>query len=143
MADELDSQIGHEAEEESDELIAPDPLNERQAEHPPARAVSARRPGWLARMGNKLAVRISRIDLPQWNWRNFLYGLAVLLVLILTGRNWVDVRLDLILWRFDIPKSIVIVACVLLGAGLMRAWDIYRQRQPAETEALREDEQPG
>ncbi len=143
MTDELDSQIGHEAEEESDELIAPDMSDEEQAERVPAQAVSARRPGWLAQMGNRVAVPLSRIDLPQWNWRTFLYGLAVLVIFILIWRNWVDVRLDLILWRFDIPKSIVIVACVLLGAGLMRAWEMCCERRVAKTEDAQEDDQRG
>ena len=143
MANDLDSQIGYEAEDETDELITLDMSDEERAERPPAKAVSARRPGWLARMGNRLAAPLARIDLPAWNLRNFLYGLAVLIVLILFLSNWVDVRLDFILWRFDIPKSAVIIVCVLLGAGLMRAWEMCCGRHVAKTEGAQEDDQPG
>jgi len=95
----------------------------------PAKAVPARKPGWLARLGERISNQIARIGLPEWNLRSFLYGLAILIAFILIWRNWVDVRLDVLVWRFDIPKSIVIIAAILLGAGLVRAWDAYRQRQ--------------
>jgi len=110
---------------------------EEQALHP-AKAVPARKPSWLARLGERISNQIARIGLPEWNLRNFLYGLALLIVLILTWRNWIDVRLDVLVWRFDVPKSVLIIAAILLGASLVRAWDAYHSRRAAQAEQSEE-----
>ncbi len=120
MADELDD-LQYPAQETEQDI-------EEQALHP-AKAVPARKPGWLARLGERISNQIARIGLPEWNLRSFLYGLALLVAFILIWRNWVDVRLDVLIWRFDVPKSIVIIAAILLGAGLVRAWDAYCRRR--------------
>ncbi len=120
MADELDDLQYPTQETEPD-------IGER-ALHP-AKAVPARKPGWLAHLGERISNQIARIGLPEWNLRNFLYGLALLIVLILVVQNLAYVRLHVLGWRFDIPKSVVIIAAILLGAGLVRAWDAYRRRQ--------------
>ncbi len=98
------------------------------------KAIPAHKPGWLARLGSRVGNQLSRIELPEWNLRNFLYGLALLIAVILVARNWVDTRLDIIIWRFDVPKSVVIIVAVLLGAGLVRAWDAYRRRRGDKVE---------
>jgi len=131
MTDELDD-LQHPAAEEAEPDI------EAQVPHP-AKAVPARKPGWLARLGQQIGNQLSRIGLPEWNLRNFLYGLALLIALILIGRNWVDVRLDMLIWRFDIPKSVVIIAAILLGVGLVRAWEGYRRRQAARANEPEEE----
>jgi uncharacterized integral membrane protein len=105
-----------------------------QAAYHPARAVAARKPGLFGRISNRMTEWLARIEYPQWNLRNFLYGLAILVALILIGRNWVDVRLDLVLWRFDVPKSVLIILALLLGAGLMRGWDMYQARRADRAE---------
>ena len=138
MTEELDNEIERLDEEEADWLADTGIPGEPETA-PPAKAVPARKPGWLSRLGNRMAERVSRIDLPDWNLRNFLYGLAVLIAIILIARNWVDVRLDLIIWRFDIPKSVVIIAALLLGAGLMRAWDAWRTRRAAADQPFEEE----
>ncbi len=120
MSEELDN-LQYPAEESERDV-------EEQALHP-AKAVPARKPGWLARLGERITNQIARIGLPEWNLRNFLYGLALLVTFVLIWRNWVDVRLDVVIWRFDVPKSVVIIAAILLGAGLVRAWDAYCRRQ--------------
>ena len=120
MSEELDN-LQYPAEESERDV-------EEQALHP-AKAVPARKPGWLARLGERLTNQIARIGLPEWNLRNFLYGLALLIAVILIARNWVDVRLDIVVWRFDVPKSVVIIAAMLLGAGLVLAGDAYRRRR--------------
>ncbi len=129
MADELDD-LQYPAQETEQDI-------EEQALHP-AKAIPARKPGWLARLGERISNQIARIGLPEWDLRSFLYGLAILITFILIWRNWVDVRLDVLVWRFDIPKSIVIIAAILLGAGLVRAWDAYRRRQVDRTEESEE-----
>ena len=108
----------------------------------PARAVPARKPGWLARLGQRVSNQVSRIGLPEWNIRNFLYGLAVLIALILIWRNWPNVRLDVLVWRFDVPKSVVIIAAMLLGAGLVRTWDAHRRRATAAEQAEQDTSGP-
>ncbi len=126
MTDELDDLQRPAAEEAEPDI-------EAQVPHP-AKAVPARKPGWLTRLGQRIGNQLSRIGLPEWNLRNFLYGLALLIALILIGRNWVDVRLDVLVWRFDIPKSVVIIVAMLLGAGLVRAWDAYHSQRAARAE---------
>jgi len=123
--------------EEFDNLQYPAEESERDVEeqaHHRAKAVPARKPGWLARLGSRISNQVSCIELPEWNLRNFLYGLALLIAVILIARNWVDVRLDIVVWRFDVPKSVVIIAAILLGAGLVRAGDAYRRRQADRAE---------
>ena len=120
MADELDD-LQYPAQETGQHI-------EEQAPHP-AKAVPAHKPGWLARLGKQISNQVARIGLPEWNLRNFLYGLALLVAVILIARNWVDVRLDVLVWRFDVPKSVVIIAAVLLGAGLVRVWDACCRRR--------------
>jgi len=122
MADELDD-LQYPAQETEQDI-------EEQALHP-AKAVPARKPGWLARLGERISNQIARVGLPEWNLRSFLYGLGLLVAVILIARNWVDVRLDVLVWRFDVPKSVVIIAAILLGAGLVRAWDAYHSRRAA------------
>ena len=136
MTEELDDQTEYLTAEEAEPAAELDLPGEVEA---PAKAVPARKSGWLSRMGNGIAERISRIYLPQWNLPNFLYGLAGLIVVFLVFRNWVDVRLDFVIWRFDIPKSVVIIAAVLLGAGLMGAWDAWRTRRAAADQPLEEE----
>ncbi len=138
MTEELDNQTEYLTAEEAEPAAELDLPGEAEAA-PAAKAVPARKPGWLSRLGNRMAACISRIDLPDWNLRNFLYGLAVLVAIILVARNWVDVRLDLIIWRFDIPKSVVIIAALLLGAALMRAWDVWRTRRAAADQPFEEE----
>ena len=129
MADELDD-LQYPAQETEQDI-------EAQGLHP-AKAVPARKPGWLARLGERISDQVVRIGLPEWNLRNFLYGLALLVAVILIARNWVDVRLDVLVWRFDAPKSIVIILAILLGAGLVRAWDAYQSRRAARAEQSEE-----
>ena len=114
-----------------------EPDIEEHALHP-AKAVPARKPGWLARLGERISDQVSRIGLPDWNLRNFLYGLALLVAAILIARNSDDVRLDALVWRFDIPKSVVIIAAILLGAGLVWGWDAYQSRRAARAEQSEE-----
>ncbi len=132
MSDEFDDQIQWDNEEETAEVLEVVTGDEGLAEHHPARAVPARKPGWLHRFGNAVTARLARVDLPLWNLRNFVYGLAGIIALVLIVRNWVDVRLDFVFWRFDMPKAIVIIAALVLGAGLMRLGQFYWQRQAAQ-----------
>ncbi len=132
MSDEFDDQIQWDDEEEAAEVLEVVTGDEEIAEHHPARAIPARKPGWLHRFGNAVTARLARVDLSLWNLRNFVYGLAGIIALVLIVRNWVDVRLDFVFWRFDIPKSIVIIVAIVLGAGLMRLCQAHRQRQAAQ-----------
>ncbi len=129
MADELDD-LQYPAQETEQDIA-------EQALHP-AKAIPARKPGWLARLGERISNQIARIGLPEWNLRSFLYGLAILIAFILIWRNWVDVRLDVLVWRFDVPKSVVIIAAILLGAVLVRGWDAYHSRRAARAEQSEE-----
>ena len=130
MTDELDA-LEEELTGESPPVA---PAAEEPPVHQPAKAVPARKPGWWGRLGDRATGWVGRIELPQWNLRNFLYGLLLLIVLILFFRNWTAVRLDLVLWRFDVPKSLVILGALLLGALIMRAWDVHQNRRAAEAE---------
>ena len=107
---------------------------------PPApEAVSARKPGVLSRAVASVNQFFSRISLPKWNLPTFLYLLVVLIILVLLACNWPPVRIDLLVWRFDAPKSVVFIINLIIGAGLLRLWQIYARRhavaQPAEQQS--------
>ncbi len=131
MADEFEDMQYPAQEQETEQDVEEQPVY-------PAKAVPARKPGWLTRLGQWLSSQVARVGLPEWNLRNFLYGLALLIAFILIWRNWIDVRLDVLVWRFDVPKSVLIIAAILLGAGLVRAWDAYHSRRAARAEQSEE-----
>ena len=141
MGDEFDINVNDLTTDE-EALAEPEVAEEpalQEVEQAPAEAVSARKPGLLNRLALKFNQLFSRIHLPEWDWRIFLYGLVALIILVLLWYNWPAVRIDLLVWRFDAPKSVVFLVSLALGAGLLRVWQIYTGRRGAEERA---EEQP-
>lgn len=116
----------------------PEASEEPSPPAPPVAAVSARKPGLLGRLGARINQFFSHISLPEWNLRTFLYLLVPLIILLLLYCNWPAVRIDLFVWRFDAPKSVVFVVSLILGAGLLRFWQICTARRPGQKPAEEE-----
>ena len=127
MADNFDIDVDEPVGEEAtaaEELEEPSP--------PQAEAVSARKPGLIGRWAANVNQFFSRITLPQWNLRTFLYLLVALIVLVLVTRNWTPVRIDLFGWHFDAPKPVVFIVSLALGAGLLRLCQVCAVRRTGQ-----------
>ena len=127
-------------EEFNSDLIEPTTDEEAaEAERPVAQAVPARKPRLIGRWVESVNQFFSRITLPEWNLRTFLYVLVALIVIVLVTRNWPAVRIDLFGWHIDAPKPVVFVVSLALGAVLLRLWQVYAGRrgvqEPAEEES--------
>jgi len=107
-------------------------------EQPPAEAVAARKPGLIARWAVRTNQFFSRITLPQWNLRTFLYVLVTLIVLWLLACNLPPVRINLFGFHIDAPKSAVFIINLALGAGLLRLWQFYVGRRTVREQAAEE-----
>jgi uncharacterized integral membrane protein len=93
-------------------------------------AFAPRRPARLARFFTAPA-------LPAWA-RLVGWGIVVILAIMLVAANWAPVRLDFVLWKWDVPKAIVFVFFAALGAALV--WARLRPRsRPAKPEAAEEE----
>ena len=135
MGDEFDIDIGEPSGDEEaagEAEVAEEPSLEESAEEALAQAVGARKPGLISRWGAGINQFFSRITLPQWNLRTFLYLLVALIILVLLARNWTLVRIDLFGWHFDAPKPVVFIISLILGAVLLRLWQVYVGRRTAQ-----------
>ncbi len=136
MDDEFDIDVSKPTEDE-ETGGAPQTAEEPSAD-PGATAVAARKPGLIGRLAANTNQFFSRISLPEWNLRTFLYLLVALIIAVLLARNWPPVRIDLFGWRFDAPKSVVFIVSLILGAGLLRLWQICAARRPGQKQAEEE-----
>ena len=125
MADEFDVEVNDLTTDE------PAAAEAELAEPPSAQAVSARKPGRVAQIAVNIGQSLSRLTLPQWNLRTFLYSLIVLILLVLLVGNLTAVRIDLFGWRLDVPKPILFLIGFLLGVGLHWWWRIHAERRDA------------
>ncbi len=85
-------------------------------------AFAPRKPGRLARlfMGPSLAAAVRWVGIV----------ILVILAIMLVAANWAPVRLDFVLWKWDLPKAIVFVVFALLGALVARFWS---RRRPSSS----------
>lgn len=138
MGDEFDIDVN---DLTTDEAAAPEPepaggsTPQEPPEQPPTQAVSARKPGPVGRLVLRISQFFSRITLPQWDLRSFLYVLVALIIAWLLLRNWPAVRIDLLVWRFDAPKSLVFLISLALGAVLLQISQTYSKRRVTRQEA--------
>ena len=134
MDDEFDIDIGEPSGDEEaagEPEVAEEPSVEESAEEALAQAVGARKPGLISRWGAGINQFFSRITLPQWNLRTFLYVLVTLIVLWLLACNLPPVRINLFGSHIDAPKSAVFIINLILGAGLLRLCQVYAGRRAA------------
>ncbi len=102
------------------------------------RAMSARRPGPWHQLGDKVAAPFQRVRLPEWNLRTFAYLFLVLLILWFLLENWPPCRVRLLVWNGEAPKTVLFLFNLLLGAGLLRWWQIGMAGRQARKEAAQE-----
>jgi len=106
-----------------------------------ARAVGARKPGAIASAMGRCREAAGAIQCPRLDWRTFLWGLLLLILIILIVQNWTPVRINLFGWYLDAPKAVVFAIYFLLG--MLATWliETYSHRariaaQEARAEAL-------
>jgi uncharacterized integral membrane protein len=102
------------------------------------RVLSAHKAGPLQKFTNKVKEPLGRIKLPEWNLRTFLQLLGLILVLWFLLENWPPARVKVLIWDFDAPKTVLFLFNVILGALLLRGWQIFltqRAARRAEAEA--------
>ncbi len=92
----------------------------------PANVMSARKPGLAARAFAPVSGAVHKLRLPTWNLRNFLLGLAVLILVVLVVENWPSTRLSFLGLHADVPKAVVLILDFALGFVL--AWLLLRRK---------------
>jgi len=83
-----------------------------------APAAAAERKGWRAGLGGSVA----RVRQFKWNLRSFLCLLAVLIVLVVLVENWVPTRFYALGLAFEMPRTVMFVVDLVIGAALMWLW---------------------
>ena len=102
------------------------------------RVMTARKPGQFKQLTDKVKAPLNRIKLPEWNLRTFAQLLGIVLVLWFLLENWPPARVEVLIWNFDAPKTVLFLFNVILGALLLRGWQIFllqRAARRAELEA--------
>jgi uncharacterized integral membrane protein len=104
----------------------PETAGKAQAE--PAKVMSGRKPGALAKVGSSVTGHLAHFGRLNWSFRNFVILLVALLILVVLGQNWEPVRIYLLGLKLELPKAVAFVVDLALG-GLL-AW-LWMRRQPA------------
>lgn len=108
------------------------PLPPAEGAEKPANVMSARKPGLAARAFAPVTGAMHKLRLPTWNLRNFLLGLAVLILVVLVVENWPSTRLSFLGLHADVPKAVVLILDFALGFVL--AWLLLRRkRSPSDS----------
>lgn len=147
MPDEFDLDVEALAAGEEPEPPEPETApaeGEAPEEEEQAHAMSARKPGLLQRLTTKAAAPLQRLRLPEWNLHTFFYLLLLILILWFLLGNWAPARVKLLVWTAEAPKTILFLLNLLLGAALLRGWQMFiaqrAARKQAEAEAETEEE---
>lgn len=100
-----------------------------------ARAMSARKPGLWQQLGDKAAAPFARVRLPEWNLKTFAYLLLVILILWFLLENWPPCRVRLLIWNGEAPKTVLFLVNLIIGAALLRWWQLFMAQRQARKEA--------
>ncbi|NLO74842.1 MAG: hypothetical protein GX100_12135 [candidate division WS1 bacterium] len=147
MPDEFDIDVEALAGETEEPQPAPESTSQpatkaaEKAAAPTPRVLSAHKPGPLQKLTSKVRAPLTRLKLPEWNLRTFLQLLGIILVLWFLLENWPPARVKVLIWDFDAPKTVLFLFNVILGALLLRGWQIFlaqRAARRAEAEAAAE-----
>ena len=84
-----------------------------------ARTMSARKPGPMHQLGDKIAAPFTRVRLPEWNLQTFAYLLGIIIILWFLLENLAPVRVRLLVWNGEAPKTLLFIVNLLLGAALL------------------------
>ncbi len=104
----------------------------------PVRAMTARKPSRWHRLGDRVVAPFARLRLPQWNLRTFLYLLLIVIILWFLLENWPPCRVRLLVWNGEAPKTVLFLFNLLLGALLLRWWQLYAAARAARRAAQEE-----
>ena len=111
---------------------------EGHGDEPRARAAGAKKPGVLARGVEQARGAVESIQLPRPDWRTFLWGLLVLVLIALIASNWAPLRISFFGLYFDAPRAVVLLITFLLG--MMTAWLLeVRSKRKATVETEEEE----
>lgn len=125
--EELAGEVGG-AKAPAPEAVAATPAPAAAA---PARAMSSRKPGQFQKLAHKVRAPLERVKLPEWNLRTFFALLLVLLVLWFLLENWPPARVEVLIWNFDAPKTVLFLFNLILGALGLRAWQVFMANRAA------------
>jgi uncharacterized integral membrane protein len=100
-----------------------------------SRAMSARKPGPWQQLGDKVTAPFTRVRLPEWNLKTFIYLLGILIILWFLLENWPPCRVRLLVWNGEAPKNVLFIANLVLGALLLRWWQIFTASRQARRDA--------
>ncbi len=101
------------------------------------RVMTARRPGPIGRVAERVGSAVSKIHAPRLDARTFLIGLLIVIAFILLAENWAPVRINILGLYIDVPKAVAFVVNVAIGMLILWLW----QRHAAAARAPREAEQ--
>ncbi len=131
---DVDALAGEEDEPSPPAFAPPSPPDSEAAEAE-VRAMSARKPGPWHQLGDKVAAPFQRVRLPEWNLRTFAYLFLILLLLWFLLENWAPCRVRLLIWNGEAPKTVLFLVNLLLGAALLRWWQVFMAQRQARREA--------
>ena len=104
----------------------------KQSQKPKAVPMSARRPGPVKRVADRVSQSISRIH-PPTDARTIAIVLLILIVIALLAENWSPVRINLFGLYIDVPKAVAFVVNLALGMALLWLWQRHQaRRRPRE-----------
>ena len=99
-------------------------------------ALPARKRSPLAKATEAVAAPFKALRLPACNARSAAWGLVGLLILVVLGGNWQQVRINLFgIWFIDPPKPLAFLVDVAIGAAIALLWQRAVARRAAEAQA--------
>ena len=114
--------------------VQPAPKAEGAPVRPP-RLMTARKPGQFEQLTRKVTAPLARVKLPEWNLRTFGALLGVILVLWFLLENWPPARVELLIWSFDAPKTVLFLFNLILGALALHFWQSHMAQRAARKQA--------
>lgn len=100
-----------------------------------SRTMSARKPGPWQQLGDKVTAPFTRVRLPEWNLKTFIYLLGIIIILWFLLENWPPCRVRLLVWNGEAPKTVLFIVNLALGAALLRWWQVFTASRQARREA--------
>jgi uncharacterized integral membrane protein len=100
-----------------------------------ARTMSARKPGTMHQLGDKLAAPFTRVRMPEWNLQTFGYLLVILILLWFLLENLAPVRVRLLVWNGEAPKTLLFLVNLALGAVLLLGWQRWSAARQSRRDA--------
>ena len=132
---DVDALAGEDAESEPLPVAPATPAAGEAAE---VRAMSARKPGPWHQLGDKVAAPFQRVRLPEWNLKTFAYLFLIIIILWFLLENWPPCRVRLLVWNGEAPKTVLFLVNLLLGAVLLRWWQVSMAQRQARKEAAQQ-----